>query len=1331
LNVAAGDVVSVEGSLVTVESASDGSNQSGNVNGSLSCQTSALSNGTSPVNVYTLSSCSGLSDPGYSVVYDYPNSWYQVVPAPLTISPSPSTTTIGLGSPLPTFTPLFSGLIPGDSLATFSLAGNSPPTCTASVPNSSTPTNTTADPTSCQGAADPNYTITYQTGSLWINSVPSPSPDLLGSSVALSGDGQWALVGAPGATVNGKTNAGEVEVYQLTGPSSNPWTKVGVISLDSNGGPGALSGDHFGFSVALNGDGSVALIGAPGRTLTVNGLPNPNAGAAETFTRSATGSGISWTFDHQLDLATTARGGPSWCPSYSTVTSLSSVHCGDEMGFSVSLDSGQNPQNLEALVGAPFRHFRFNLKPVLKGVVKSHLQVAGQSLPVGAAELYKDVSGTWGAPTGLSLGAKNQPYQELGYSVALNRDDASDDGTVAVVGAPLHNPRTGANNCPESTTNAGAAFVYSRLTSGWTAQPSQLDHGCSGTSPFVLGALPNDHLGASVAVSSNGQFALTGSPERPLPVQVSDVTLAPIHITFGVHNGATTKINFPSLSTLTGDNNLSLGDLGDAVIISGPACALNGHSGFDVQIQSSTPTSAILHTPGVAQSCPVVLSTGCITSGMNRVVAHLCGPQVHTGTITVVRSSAGAAQLYNLTPPLTSPKLPVKEFTLGCDSLSGFLGNTCGGATQMDQPTGATNDHLGTSVALTGGTAALSGGTDCQSPVVKPCTPLYALVGAPGHSIDANLNYGDRNLVSNASGAAAGAAEFFSGLFERQQCDCEWQTEMSLGLDANAGATNANHDNLATAVALATMPSAQILPKMGGCASGSQQTWSPTALLGAPHRTVTGTNNAGTADFYTLNPQAYPAGCYWSQPPEEQNINGPTILPRSLVQLGDSVGAGEGTLYGYQRSPVAGYWWGSATIAAGFLPCTNGCGWTNPQYSQCHNSPYAYGQQIASSLNAQSSQPQMNFMNLACTGASFDQDNKGTGGGIAQPELFNEPNVPNVPAQFGQWTTQSLSSSPDGATFQAGADLNHSYFEASPNAVTITDGGNEVQFAKVVGDCVIPDLIGSIADYGSQLLDKLATAVVGPWSIVWAVASAVLYVVAFVLIDLHCTHLYPGSDWTHLVEPEIPQSGTGTPGQATANLTTLANWISERAQADMQPPPQVIMTQYMQQLNDSGWCNDDWPWWIGTPPAPLNDPPLSVNQRLLFISGIDGFNQAISDVKMSVSQVPNPYLIPNASGYLTIAQQPDFSQHQWCSDSPFGFASVFHDAPWAYTLSTRSFQVGIPADLSDGPQSGAPFHPTPCGQTQIANIVGNVLTSEQGLSWIWNANGISCPSGQP
>jgi hypothetical protein len=75
----------------------------------------------------------------------------------------------------------------------------------------------------------------------------------LGRSVALSGDGSTALVGGPGA----REAAGAVWVFTGSGGS---WTQQGApLSM-----PGGAAGDHFGRSVALASDGSTALVGAPG-----------------------------------------------------------------------------------------------------------------------------------------------------------------------------------------------------------------------------------------------------------------------------------------------------------------------------------------------------------------------------------------------------------------------------------------------------------------------------------------------------------------------------------------------------------------------------------------------------------------------------------------------------------------------------------------------------------------------------------------------------------------------------------------------------------------------------------------------------------------------------------------------------------------------------------------------------------------------------------------------------------------------------------------------------------------------------------------------------------
>src|SRR5579864_3470559 len=125
----------------------------------------------------------------------------------------------------------------------------------------------------------------------------------------------------------------------------------------------------------------------------------------------------------------------------------------------------------------------------------------------------------------------------------------------------------------------------------------------------------------------------------------------------------------------------------------------------------------------------------------------------------------------------------------------------------------------------------------------------------------------------------------------------------------------------------------------------------------------------------------------------------PSAAPKSIVQLGDSVASGEGTLYGYTYDPVAREWSG------GNLNVTR-----PPPYPMCHDSPDAYGQVLATGFGA-------TFHQFACTGATFAS-------GISAPEVSNFTQL--RPAEFGNWATQQ--------------DLNADYDTASPDLVLVTLG---------------------------------------------------------------------------------------------------------------------------------------------------------------------------------------------------------------------------------------------------------------------------------------------------
>ncbi len=135
--------------------------------------------------------------------------------------------------------------------------------------------------------------------------------------------------------------------------------------------------------------------------------------------------------------------------------------------------------------------------------------------------------------------------------------------------------------------------------------------------------------------------------------------------------------------------------------------------------------------------------------------------------------------------------------------------------------------------------------------------------------------------------------------------------------------------------------------------------------------------------------------------------------PTSIVQLGDSVAAGEGTLYGYTYDPSTRTWTG------GNLDAT----WPGP-HPLCHDSPDAYGEHVAQAFGA-------TFTQLACTGATF-------GNGIARPEVQDGQTY--SPAQFGNWAKQT--------------DINEAYDAAQPDLVLITLGADDVRFVDIVESCV-------------------------------------------------------------------------------------------------------------------------------------------------------------------------------------------------------------------------------------------------------------------------------------
>lgn len=262
-----------------------------------------------------------------------------------------------------------------------------------------------------------------------------------GSSVAISGDGDLALVGAP------SDDGGIGAAFTFTRSESGGWSQQGtLLTVPSTGTEGeGCSNDvggeeteegeeageegvaeahacHFGRSVALSEDGSTAVVGAP--------RENGNSGAVWIYTRA----GSSWT----------------------QATELASPEQGQNRHFGVSVAVSANGDTIA--VGAP----------LLRGRVWVFARSGSSWAPVGSA----------------LAGAGEEGEAFFGHSIAL-----SADGETVAVGAPGDNGKH------------GGVWIFARAGSGWAQQGAKI----TGADEVSEG-----RFGSSVALSGDGRTALVG-----------------------------------------------------------------------------------------------------------------------------------------------------------------------------------------------------------------------------------------------------------------------------------------------------------------------------------------------------------------------------------------------------------------------------------------------------------------------------------------------------------------------------------------------------------------------------------------------------------------------------------------------------------------------------------------------------------------------------------------------------------------------------------------------------------------------------------------------------
>ncbi|MDQ6806488.1 MAG: hypothetical protein M3065_16325 [Actinomycetota bacterium] len=297
-----------------------------------------------------------------------------------------------------------------------------------------------------------------------------------GQAIALSANGNTALIGAPG---NGERGGAWIFIrspggWRQQGPRLIGFCHPQRRRCTGPNGTG-LGGFGFGEGVALSPDGNTALIGAPG-----------GAGGVWVFTRA----GGRWSQQAKLvgncrPAAVRVCTGPNGTGEISGGSNTG----GFGSGVALSANGGT------ALIGA-----------FEDGSVSD-------SATTGAAWVFVRSGGLW-SQQGTKLvanctvscsgpnGTGSSAGGELGESVAL-----SSDGSTALLGSPT------------DSNLAGAAWVFTRSSGAWSQQGTKLVANCTGScggpngTGEVNGTDGGGQFATSVALTGDGNTALIGAPD--------------------------------------------------------------------------------------------------------------------------------------------------------------------------------------------------------------------------------------------------------------------------------------------------------------------------------------------------------------------------------------------------------------------------------------------------------------------------------------------------------------------------------------------------------------------------------------------------------------------------------------------------------------------------------------------------------------------------------------------------------------------------------------------------------------------------------------------------
>ena len=307
-----------------------------------------------------------------------------------------------------------------------------------------------------------------QQGAKLVGTAATGAPER-GFSVALSADGNTALVGGPADN----SNLGALWVFVRSG---GVWTQQG-IKITPTGAVGAAS---LGDAVALSADGNTALVGAHG--------DNGGAGAVWVFTRSGVtwsqqgpklvGSGATGLATQGYSVALSSDGNTALVGGYTDTGSIGAA-------WVFTRSAGVWSQQGAKLVGTGYVGSPAQGESVaLSGDGNTALIGGFQDNPsVGAVWTFTRSGGVWTQQGSKLFASDAIGAAAQGFTVAI-----STDGSTALV-----------SGYPDNS-GVGASWVYSRGGNSWTEVNKLAGTGASGAA----------NQGIGLALSADGSTGAIG-----------------------------------------------------------------------------------------------------------------------------------------------------------------------------------------------------------------------------------------------------------------------------------------------------------------------------------------------------------------------------------------------------------------------------------------------------------------------------------------------------------------------------------------------------------------------------------------------------------------------------------------------------------------------------------------------------------------------------------------------------------------------------------------------------------------------------------------------------